>query len=260
LAEQVHDPVYISFWNNCLAMVVQNQGKFDDAKKLLVESIKIGRAIKFVPSIGYILVAIGQLRIAEASSGKLGNNHMSLEHEHGYSSEQLLRRARGTLQHALSLEGLEAETRTEGLLALAHISFLLGGVTTAQQIVHHALEEAIRYDQVWLLACTQRLLGSILAWQGKYEESAIYFTQSSRTLEERGMRLEWTRTKRDYNVTLLRKAHSENSDCNQAITHLQEARKVFEECGAALDLELVDRALAAYTSPIEATIHKRDRQ
>src|SRR5581483_7474812 len=75
LAEQVHDPVYISFWNNCLAMVVQNQGRFDDARKSLVESIKIGRAIKFVPSIGYVLVAIGQLRIVQALNSQLVDNH-----------------------------------------------------------------------------------------------------------------------------------------------------------------------------------------
>jgi len=258
LAEQVHDVVYISFWNNCLAMVVQNQLRFDDAKKALLESIKIGRAIKFVPSIGYVLVAIGQLRIAQALNRQLDNNHLSPLSKDHYSSKQLLCRARDTLQHALLLEGLEAEARTEGLLAQAQVSFLLSDITNAEQIIQQALEEATRYNQVWLLACSQRLLGSILARQGKYEESDRYFSLSLQALEERGMRLEWARTLRDYNESILRQAHSGDKDCEQAIVQLQEARKVFQECGAALDLELVDRALATYATPVEAS-RKRDR-
>ncbi|MGH2495547.1 MAG: hypothetical protein ACRDIV_12665, partial [Ktedonobacteraceae bacterium] len=212
----------------------------------------------FIPYIGFALIVLGQFRITQALIVQK-NHDQSAGTTKRLSSVQLLRKAENSLRRGLVLEGLEAEMRSEGLLALAQVAFLLGEIESAHQQTLHVLEEARRYDQTWLLACAQRLLGNILSAQGQRLEAATYFSQSLQTLKERGMRLEWARTMRDYNESILRHSQSNNDDCERAITHLQEARQVFEECGATLDLALIDRSLAAYATPAPATTRKSDR-
>ena len=259
LAEQVNDPVYLSFLHCYLAITLQDQAKLEAAKKSLWKALKISRAMNFTPGIGFALVALGHLRITQALVKKGDTNHTANAVKRNSSPTNLLYRAKTSLQHALALEGLEAETRTEGLLTLAQVTYLIGEIDNARQQTLQAIKEAQRYDQTWLLACAQRLLGNIFSAQGQHEESATHFLLSLQTLKECGMRLEWARTLRDYNETILRRVHSDDGDCERAIGHLQEARKVFEECGAVLDLELVDRSLAVYAIPIEAAARQRDK-
>ena len=260
LAEQIHDPVYSSLCNGYLAIPLQDQGKLNEAKMFIQKSLTIGRNKRIPFCIGFALVTLGNLRINQAISEHRGNHH-SLEtlRPQRLSSTRLLQRARVTLLRGLAIEGLEAETRTEGLLRLAQASLLLGEIDTAKQQANQALEEAKRYEQTWLLACTQRLLGTIQTARGLNEEAKTNFMQSMEILRERGMRLEYARTLRDYGEAILKHAYAVDSDCKQAIAHLQEARKVFEECGAVLDLELVDRTLAEYATPVQAASRKRDR-
>ena len=71
-------------------------------------------------------------------------------------------RARNSLERALALHGLEAETRTRGQLALAQVSLLSGELETARQQATQAMEEARRYELAALLAHCQRLLGEVL--------------------------------------------------------------------------------------------------
>ena len=231
-----------------------------DAYSFVLQALKVGRVISFAPCVGLALVVLGQLRITQAIQIQ-NNHHIPAETAKRLrnSTIGLILRAKTSLQRTLALDGLEAETRTEGQLTLAQAAFLLGEIDSAWQQILQVMREAKKYDQIWLLACAQRLLGNILATRDQHEEAAKHFRQSLQILEERGMRLEWARTLRDYNETILRQAHSDNGDFEQAIFHLQEARKVFEECGAALDLELVDRSLAAYASPVEAAAHKHDK-
>ena len=67
-------------------------------------------------------------------------------------------RGRASLQRALALQGLEAETRARGQLALAHVSLLLGELEAARQEAEQAMEEARRYELIGLLARCQQLL------------------------------------------------------------------------------------------------------
>ncbi|HVB74268.1 MAG TPA: tetratricopeptide repeat protein, partial [Ktedonobacteraceae bacterium] len=257
LAEQIHDPVYASLWSGYLAIPLQAQGKLDEAKLSIQKSLTIGRMKRIPLCIGFALITLGQLRINQAINGHGDNHHSSetLKQQH-LTPTRLLQRARVSLLRGLALEGLEAETRTEGLLVLAQASFLLGEIDTAQQQAQQALEEANRYEQTWLLACVQRLLGTILAAQGRHKEAKTYFTQSLETLKEREMRLEYARTLRDYSASILQHVHPGGDDYELAITHLQEARQVFEECGAALDLESAERSLAAHAMPAPVTARR----
>lgn len=260
LAEQIHDPVYISLWSGYLAVPLQAQRKLDEAKSFIYKSLAIGRNKRIPFCIGFALITLGHLRINQATNEYERNPYSSeTTKRHYLSPARLLQQARVSLIRGLAIEGLEAETRTEGLLGLAQASFLLGEIDIALPQAHQALEEANRYEQTWLLACIQRLLGTIMAVQGQHKEAKAYFTQSLATLKERGMRLEYARTLRDYGEAILRNAHSDDEDCERAIAYLQEARQIFQECGAVLDFELVDRSLAVYATPVEAATRKRDR-
>ncbi len=152
LAEQVNDPVYINWLLVYLAMVLQDQGNFPDTEKYLQRALKIGHSIHFDPCIGAALVAIGNMRIYQA-----------LTIYQGQMKERILKKGQATLLHALSLEGLEAQTQTEGKLALVYIELLQGQYEMALQRARETLEEAQKHEMIWLVARSQQLLGSILA-------------------------------------------------------------------------------------------------
>ena len=258
LAEQIHDPVYISLCNGYLAIPLQAQGKLDEAKLSIQKSLIIGRTKRIPFCVGFALITLGHLRLNQATNG-YGSISLSIEKRQTLSPVRLLHQAKVSFVRGLAIEGLEAETRTEGLLGLAQTSFLLGEVDTAQQQTYKALEEAHRFEQTWLLACVKRLLGTIQTAQGEYKEAKTNFMHSMEILRERGMRLEYARTLRDYAEVVLRYTQPNHNDCKQAIAHLQEARLVFQECGAALDLDLVDHVLAAYDTDVETATRKRER-
>ena len=176
------------------------------------------------------------------------------------SKANLLRRAGSTLQRALSLEGLEAETRTEGQLALAQVSLLLGENEIAQRQAIQAMEDARRYEQTWLLACAQRLMGSILTTMGQQEQADKYFEQALETFHSCGMRLEWARTLQSYGVVLLEQHSTGESSYEQGLKYLRNANQAFRECNAILDLQVIERILGRYTIPVPTPTRKSARQ
>ncbi len=66
LAEHFNFQVYMSEWNTCLALVLQEQGKIAEAKTSIHNALSIGRAINNTPCIGLALIALGNLRLAQA--------------------------------------------------------------------------------------------------------------------------------------------------------------------------------------------------
>ena len=155
LAERFNDRVYMSSWNASLSMVLQDQKKFAEAGACIQRALSIGRAMKNIPCIGLALLALGNMRIAQAQEAQ-GTSEENI-------NKRFLLRARATLERLLALEGLEAETRTRGQLALAQVSLLLGKLEAAQAQALSATERARQYELTWLLAVGQRLLENILA-------------------------------------------------------------------------------------------------
>jgi hypothetical protein len=150
------------------------------------------------------------------------------------------------VQRALDLEGLEAETRTEGQLVQAKVAFLMGDVDEARQQTLQTMHQAQRYEQIWLLACAQRLMGSILAALGQQEQAHTCFEQALETLAHSDMRLEWARTLQSYGTTLLELHSTVESGYAQGLKYLQDASKTFRECNANLDLQMVEHILSRY--------------
>src|SRR5205823_10803465 len=127
-----------------------------NAKTYVLKALLTSRTIGITPCIGFALVALGSLRLAQA---------MLLQEDEKTSTQQvagklIFKRAKRMLLHAIALEGMEAETRTEGQLLLAQVDLLLGDVESAQQRAMQTLEEARRYELTWLIARVQRSLGN----------------------------------------------------------------------------------------------------
>ncbi|HEX9132274.1 MAG TPA: hypothetical protein VF844_08270, partial [Ktedonobacteraceae bacterium] len=226
-----------------------------EARAALCQALTIGRSINFTPCIGFALVALGHLRITEAINGQENTQSSSeiTKRRYGSSYTHLLKRARIFLLRSLTLEGLEAETKTDGQLALAQVSLLLGEIDTAQQQTGQVMEESRRYDQTWLLAGAQRLMGSILKAAGQQEQAIEYYEHAKEKFHSCGMRLEWARTLQSYGVALLEQSDIGDSNYEQGLKYLQDARQVFNECNAKLDLQAVEHMLKKYTKALSST-------
>jgi DNA-binding SARP family transcriptional activator len=262
LAEQVNDPVYMSLWHCYLSPVMQDQGKMHEARLSLRRALTIGRSMNITPCIGVALVVLGHLHIAQVIGGEENPSSSSeiTKRRNASSYTHLLKRARICLQRALTLEGLEAETQTDGQLALAQVSLLLGEIDTAQQQTMLVIEEALRYKQTWLLACAQRLMGSILTVLDQQQQAVQYFKQAIETFHNCGMRLEWARTLQTCGVALLEQYSAGDSSYEQGLKYLKDASQVFRECNAIYELQVIERVLARYTTPALTVTRKSARQ
>ena len=214
---------------------MQDQGRIDEAKLALYHALTISRNKNITSCIGFASVTLSHLRITQA---------ILLQKKNHYSSDAknlknrghlhyLLKRARTSLRHALDITGLEAETHTEGLLALAQASFSLGEIDIAQEQVKQAIDEAQRYEQTWLLACAQRLVGNILSARELFGHADARFSQALEILRKCGMRLEEARTMHSLGESLLQRADKDS--LIQGFQYLQEARNTFEQCHAIFD-------------------------
>jgi hypothetical protein len=103
-------------------------------------------------------------------------------------------------------------------------------------------------------------MGSILTLMGRQEQADEYFEQSLETFHSCGMRLEWARTLQSYGVSLLEKHSRGESSYEQGLKFLHDASQVFRECNAILDLQVVERMLAGYTTPVLTSTRKSARQ
>ncbi len=109
LAEHINDREYLSTWRADLGSALMKQGKLEDAASAIQQSLHIARSIHNIPCIAHALVAVGNLRIAQARA---------------CDDPRYLKRADITLRRALALPGLDNENRTGGLTALAEMEQL----------------------------------------------------------------------------------------------------------------------------------------
>ncbi len=132
---------------------------------------------------------------------------------------------------------------------LVHVAFLLGEIETAQQQALHTLQEANQYELTWLVARTQRVLGSILAALHEDEQSQQYFEQALRTFQKRGMVLEEARTLRERSVALLSHVNLSTEERNKAIQELNATNEIFTTHQAVLDAQMTQRILKTAVAP-----------
>jgi predicted ATPase/DNA-binding SARP family transcriptional activator len=250
LAEQMNDPVSVSILYTYLAQSMQDQGKFSEASKVLARSLSISRAIGIAPCTGFALVAAGELRLAQTIQHNTNPTNEEFQQDRPGIYKRYLQRAGTTLSHALTIEGMEAETRIEGQLAMAEVEVQRGQLKSAEQRARHILNEATRFELHWLLARAQRILGRILCArshqspqpQELQEEATRYFEQALDMQQKSGMRLEYARTLQAFGLALLRQAYWHHS---RALQYLREALELFTACHATPEAQALERILIA---------------
>ena len=252
LSEHVNDREHKSWCNVALATALQDQGNLRGALECIRRALALARAMKSTRCIGFALVALGDLRVTQAISAlqptdsnedvlkDFGDAHV----QQNAACKQFLLSAKRTLERALSLEALEVEAMTEGQLVLASVYFMLGDIETAQQKAEQTMEEAGEHELTRVLARSHRLLGRLLAAQGRHESADRYFEQAIAVFREYEMRLDYARSLHAYGVTLLHRSLPGDELYQRGLTYLQEAREVFANCKAAIDLKWVERILA----------------
>ena len=245
MAEQINDPEQMCWGNVALAGALQDQGNLAGAAEGIRRSLSIARAMKSTHNTGGALIALADLRVVQAIIAcKLQEETSHVESlEHLKRCNQLLRRAKATVQRALVVEGLESELVVEGQLIRASINFMLGELDTAREDAMQTMEQAREHELSRMLGRSQRLLGRILATQGAYEQANAAFEQALAIFQECELRLDYARALHGYGDTLL--AHSTPGEYTyqRGLAYLHEARAIFADCHAAIDLEWVDSVL-----------------
>ncbi len=240
LAERVNDPVYASVFYASLSTSLSEQGKNLEARKSIYCSLSTSRSMHIAPCIGFALIALGSMYIVRAVAIESDKERI-----------RLLRRAKVTVQRCLSLEEIEAETKTEGKLLLAQVALMLGETEAAQQQALQTLQEAEQYELTWLVARTQRVLGNIMAVLHEHGQARQYFEQALRTFQKRGMYLEEARTLRERSVAMLQREGVSVDERRKVLHDLHEAQRMFSERSAELDRRITERVLAVYEQHVE---------
>jgi DNA-binding SARP family transcriptional activator len=255
LSEHINERPNVSIMSTYLAIVLQEQGRLAEAVAPLFKALALSRAMHIPPYLGSALVAIANQRILQAIYGsapaegeeqqrvaKHGGKRVSKQAERAH----LLQRARKTLERVLRLEGIEAETRTEARVTLAHTLLLLGDKAAAQQLAKQSLQEAQQFELTWLEGRAQRLLGNIAVAAGQKNMARVAFKEAVSIFEESDMRLDYGRTLHAYGMALLTWDKAGGETAQRGLTYLQAAHKIFNACKAQLDLQRIEDDIARY--------------
>jgi len=246
LAEQITDKDHTSWAWVALATVQQDLGNMREALESIRRSLATARSVKSRARVGFALVALADWRVTCA---------MYMRHlETGKASEsayqRLLRAARAAIERVEGLEDIDTETQCTSQVVQTAIYYLSGERELAQQQAVKTLEEIRQSEMMHLIGRAQRLLGEILAEQGREQEADRFFEEAIETFKHHGLRLDYARALQRYGTCLLqrcRRARSRRADTalyQAGLASLQEARDIFEACQARLDLQWVERLLA----------------
>lgn len=245
IAEQVNDLFYVSLFQSYIAIAFIDEGQLKEARGAIARSLKVIRSRRIAPCMGFAFAALGHLYLAYALTNEMENKKLVARTRSKHSSKlftRFLLRARAILQRALAFDGLEADTILNSRLLLARISLLLDEMENAHDLATKALEEAHTSELVWLQARAEYQLGQTLMLAGQKETAESLFQSALTTFTNTGMRLEHARASQAYAETLLQTS-KDSLTRDRALRSLQEAQQVFQECGAALDLQVIEYLL-----------------
>jgi serine/threonine protein kinase/tetratricopeptide (TPR) repeat protein len=245
LAEKIRDPGYVCLFCTYLARALQDQGRLEEAMEQVHRALSVSHALNSLPSVSSAFIAVARLRIAQVRTYP---SFLLLERTLSVEMLRRLLRTRRTLERVLELGGIEIETRVEGYVLLSCVLLLLNQVREAEQVARHSFAEAQRYELVWLSLYARRVLALVAAQQKQFETAAVVLEQVATEFHERGMRLEYARTL----VEVLRVSLQQRSSVE--LLPLQNARRIFLDCQAHLDLLEVDQLLNDYAASSPALV------
>jgi DNA-binding SARP family transcriptional activator/Tfp pilus assembly protein PilF len=249
VGERINDPDHISWCSVALAGTLQDLGKLQEAAESLQRSLALARSMKSTRAIGSALIALGDLRIAQAVIAcNLMGNDIDRSIAQVPQCRRLLLRARATLKRAASMEELEVEAAVEARLNLASAYFCLGDIQLAEQEAQRSMRDAERFKLSRLHGRSLRLLGRILATQDHHEQSDRYFEEALSIFRTYDMRLDYARALHGYGVVLRHRNIPGSAAYRKGAALLYEARGIFADCHAVVDLEWVNRLLQSKES------------
>lgn len=250
LAEHINDRERISWFSVELATVQQDLGNFNEAAIHLRRALLTGRAIQSSRCIHYALVGLGNWRIGMAVL-----DYKLLGHDDNRkidaAGQRLFHRAQSTLQRAIASGALEAEAIIESRHLLATIHFLQNERETAYEIALQALKEAQENEIARMIGRTYCLLGRILTAQERYAQAEQCLENALHIGREHELLLDYARARHSYGICLLQrwkkvKQATDSELYQQGIAHLHEARNIFEQCHASVDLSQSEQILSTY--------------
>jgi DNA-binding SARP family transcriptional activator len=249
VGEHINDPDHTSWCSVALAGTLQDLGNLQEASECLYRSLLLSRSMKSTRAIGSTLIALGDLRISQAVIAcNLMGNDIDRSIAQLAHCKRLLLRAKSTLERAVSVEGLEVESFVEAHLTLASAYYFLGDIQLAHQEALRSLHDAQRYELSRLHGRSLRLLGRIQGAQDQHQQADRYFEEALEIFRKYDMRLDYARALHGYGVAL-RQRSSPNTDTYQkGLALLHEARGIFVDCHAIVDLEWVNRLLKSKQS------------
>jgi Bacterial transcriptional activator domain./IstB-like ATP binding protein. len=231
IAESNKDGASASICRSYLALTKIELGDIESVGVTLYQALAASRKLRIIPYIGLILVHIGYLRLLQSVSEKDDIVRRKL----------LLFRAHRTLVHAIGIDRIEEETRIEGRLMLAQVLMQMNEYEAAYMQTKKALEEAKHFELIWLFARAYLLIGDYYVQQRQYRDAMNNYEQGLLLSRKSDMRLELARELKHVGEFLLRCEDVHIADQVTAQSYLTEARQLFEECGAKLDLQFFNR-------------------
>jgi tetratricopeptide (TPR) repeat protein len=258
IAERINDRELVSWCSILLADVQQDLGYLREAAINLHHAIRVGRSIKNSRCIRFALVTLGDLRITEAIIAcKLQPKESETSEQTPVTCQRLLRRAKSTLQRAISQEDVEVETIIDCKLLLATVYFLQNDLLTAQQIALQTLQKAQTQETIRVIGRAQRLLGRILSEQKNYHEADFYFEQAVKIFREQELHVDYARTLHGYGLSLVQRAlttKETQQEKERGMDFLREARAIFNTSHATIDFSWTDLVISSYTSPLKESV------
>jgi len=250
IAERINDRERISWCSAELAEVQEDLGKIDEATSSIRKAFHMGRVIKNSRCIHHALIGVAGLRIAQATAQTYAPQNPAPD-----KARQYLRRARSTLQRIITFADIEIENLVESKYLLAMVYFLMENLETAQNITKETLKDAQKYGTTRIIGHAYRLLGCLASMERHYQQSIHYYQQAIALCQTHGLRLDYARALYGYGLTLLQyqQEHStqpsmfssaDTSPQQQIQRALQEAREIFEQCHASVDLLATNNALS----------------
>jgi predicted ATPase/DNA-binding SARP family transcriptional activator len=251
LAEHINDRERISWFSVELATVQQDLGNFNEAATHLRRALLTGRAIQSSRCIHYALVGLGNWRIGMAALDYKLHGNLDDNKKIDTAGQRLFYRAQSTLQRAIASGALEAEAIIESRHLLATIHFLKNERVTAYEIALQALKEAQENEIARMIGRTYCLLGRILTAQERYAQAEQCFENALHIGREHELLLDYARARHSYGICLLQRwkkvvQETDTSLYQQGIAYLHEARSIFEQCHASVDLSQSEQILSTY--------------
>ncbi len=138
VAEQINEQIYMNIFYVYLAGVLQDKGDLAESRTNICRALKIGRAMRNNPCIGFALVSLGNMYTLQAKEALNIRTFVKRNQEIDAKTKDrqkdylyYLTRAKKILEYAVALEELEAESKIEGQLALSQIALLSGDLEAA---------------------------------------------------------------------------------------------------------------------------------